>query len=239
MKRFVLLILLSATLGVTATIAQRDSSKVQVRGIQYVSAEEALIARLAKPIPLFAGVSVSTDLCGAAMATLSPWGQYEAAVRANFRQHYFPTVEIGIGSSNHTDETTGLHFKTHSPFFRTGCDLNIANNKRSGNRILTGLRYGFSTFTYDLNGPDIEDPVYGEFLPYRFTGVNGRMHWVEIVGGLEARIWKFIHLGWTLRYKIRISEKKSTLGHAWYVPGFGKNAGGQVGGTFNLIFDFD
>lgn len=238
MKRSALFFLL-LLVGTATIAAQQDSSQVQVRGIQYASAEDALKTRLAKPIPLFAGLSVSVDLCGAAMASLCPWGQYEAAARVNFRQRYFPTIEIGVGSSNHTDETTNLHYKTHSPFFRGGCDLNIANDKRSGNRIYLGLRYGFSAFKYNLDGPDIEDPVYGETLPYRFVGVNGRMHWAEIVGGLEARIWRFVHLGWTLRYKLRIHEKQNSLGHAWYVPGFGKNAGGRVGGTFNLIFDID
>ena len=238
MKRLLFLLLLTAAFTANS-VAQQDSSQVQVRGIQYVSAEDAAKVLLNKPIPLFVGISVSVDLCGAVMASLCPWGQYEAAARINFRQRYFPTVEIGIGSSNYTDETTKLHYKTHSPFFRAGCDLNIANDKRSGNRIYAGLRSGFTAFKYNLDGPPIEDPVYGGMFPYSFTGVNGRMHWFEIVGGLEARIWKFIHLGWTLRYKVRLNEKQSSLGHAWYVPGFGKNAGGRVGGTFNLIFDID
>jgi len=95
------------------------------------------------------------------MAVVSPFGQYEAACRLNLRGTFFPIVEAGWGLSDHTDETTDIHYKTGAPYFRVGCDYNFANNKRSGNRIYGGLRYGFSSFSYDVDGPDIVDAVWG------------------------------------------------------------------------------
>lgn len=55
--------------------------------------------------------------------------------------------------------------------------------------------------------------------------------------GLEARVWGILHLGWSVRYKLRIYNKKSIVGDPWYVPGFGKNDSHALGGTFNVIFD--
>lgn len=216
--------------------ADTVSRQGQVRGIQYTPDESELLESL-KPIPLFAGVSVSGDVAGAVMAVVSPYGQYEAACRVNLRGRFFPIFEAGWGLSDHTDESTELHYKTGAPYFRIGCDYNFARNRRSGNRILGGLRYGFSSFKYDVDGPDIVDNVWGTTTPFHFEGLKGNVHWCEVSFGLEAKIWSIFHLGWTVRYRLRLSNKTSDVGDPWYVPGYGKNDTHALSGTFNVIFD--
>lgn len=207
-----------------------------VRGIQYTT--EADLAQLnLKPVPLFAGVSVSGDLAGAVMAVASPYGQYEAAARVNLRGRYFPIFEMGWGTSDHTDETTLLHYKTGAPYFRIGCDYNFARDIRSGNRLLAGLRYGFSSFNYDVDGPDLVDGVWGTHTPFDFDGLRGNVHWAEAVFGIEAKIWSIFHIGWTVRYRMRLHNSSSAVGSPWYVPGYGRNGTHAISGTFNLIFD--
>lgn len=224
------------TLRTTSAPAATKSERFQ--GVQYASPEEAAAALAAQnDIPLFAGVAVSADLAGAAMAAFTPYGQYEAAARANFRGRYFPIVEVGMGVSNHTNETTNNHYKVHAPYYRIGLDYNVMKNRRSGNRIFVGLRYAFTTYKYDVDAPDIHDPVYDTVYPFHFSGLKGTNHWAEAVFGLEARVWGILHLGWSVRYKLRIYNKKSIVGYPWYVPGFGKNDSHALGGTFNVIFD--
>lgn len=205
-----------------------------MRGIQYVP---TALDSLQMPLPLFAGVSVSGDVVGLVMAAVSSYGQFEGAVRVNLRGRFFPTFEAGWGLCDHTDESTDLHFKTGAPFFRIGCDYNFARDLRSGNRIFGGLRYAFSSFDYDLDGPAITDPVWGGTTPFQFEGLHATVHWAEIVFGLEAQIWKYFHMGWTARYRLRLSNSHDAVGAPWYVPGFGKNDGHVIMGTFNLIFD--
>ncbi len=207
-----------------------------VRGIQY-SNDEALAALRAKPLPLFSGISVSADLAGAILATTTAYGQYEAACRVNLKGRYFPIVEVGMGVSDHTDETTETHYKTSAPFFRIGCDYNFARDLRSGNRVLGGLRYGYSSFDYDLDGPAIIDPVYGTSTPFAYKGLKASSHWLDFVFGIEAKIWSFFHLGWTMRYRVPLSNASSKIGDAWYVPGYGRGSGSVLTGTFNVIFD--
>ena len=113
----------------------------------------------------------------------------------------------------------------------------MANDRLSGNRIYVGARYAFSSFKYDLDGPALSDPVWGGSVPYHFEGVSASSQWGELVLGLDAKIWKFFHLGWSFRYRVRIKQKRTPLGQPWYVPGFGKNDHTCFGGTFNLIFD--
>lgn len=186
---------------------------------------------------LFQGVAVGFDVCGAVMAVATPYGQYEAFARGNLKETYFPVVEVGVGTSNHTNDESNLHYKVNAPYFRLGCDYNFLKDRHSGNRILCGLRYGFSAFKYDLDGPDLTDPVYGTAHPFVYKGLKGNMHWAEVVAGVETRIWKIFHLGWTIRYRLKLHEKESEVGHAWYIPGYGKSDGHALGGTFNVVID--
>ncbi len=237
-SRYICAALLTVSIALPAAAQQpvaADSANRQqpVRGIQYTG--DDLLSQ--KPLPLFSGVSVSADLAGGILAIVSPYGQYEAAARVNLYGRFFPTLEIGWGVSDHTDEGTEMHYKTGAPYFRIGCDYNFARDIHSGNRILGGVRYGYSSFDYDLSGPDIIDPVYGTATPYIFKDINSAAHWIDLVFGLEAKVWGSIHLGWSVRYRLRLSSTDSELGEAWYVPGFGRNGGSTLSGTFNVILD--
>lgn len=215
-----------------------DTTKtVPFRGVQYASREEAAAALARnKRIPFLAGASLTADLCGAVMAVATPYGQYEAALRVNLRGRYFPVVEAGWGVSDHTNDITDINYKVSAPYFRLGCDYNFTKDKRSSGRILAGLRYGFSVFDYDLAAPPVQDPNYGGSLPVSLKGISGCVHWAEVVFGLEAKVWGPLSLGWSVRYRLRLSDKKSAFGSPWYVPGFGKNGTTTLGGTFNIGF---
>ncbi len=219
--------------------AQAKTTKPErVRGIQYaVEKDSAQLAAEAAEIQAFAGISVSADLAGATMAAFTPYGNYEAACRISLWHRYFPIVEIGLGTSNHTEESTQIHYKTNAPYFRIGADYNFSKNRRSGNRIFAGLRYGFTGYKYDVSGPTINDPTWGGSVPFDYSGVSVNAHWGEAVFGLEAKIIGILRLGWSLRYKVMLKQKNSEIGKSWYVPGYGRNKSGIFGGTFNIIFE--
>ena len=73
-------------------------------------------------VPLFNGLAVSFDLVGPAMQALGDYGEYEAALRVNLHDQYFPIVELGYGQAERDDEVTGIYYKTKAPYFRIGCD---------------------------------------------------------------------------------------------------------------------
>lgn len=234
---FALLSVISPLVAQTATgrsAAQADTTEIPVKGIQFETVADSLLGR---PMPLFSGASVSFDVVGAAMTAFAPYGQLEAAARLNLRGRFFPTAEIGWGISDHTADETNQSYKTNAPYFRLGCDYNFANNPRALGRIMAGARYGFSSFKYDVSGPDLTDPVWGTTTPFVFKNQSSTVHWVEAVFGLEAKVWGIFHLGWTLRYRLRLADKHPQLGRAWYVPGFGRNDSGALSGTFVVMFD--
>lgn len=203
---------------------------------QYPSREAAAKA-LEEKIPLFAGVSVGYDLCGTVMALATSYGQYEGSVRVSLKNKYFPIVELGLGLSDYTHEDTHIHYKTSAPYARIGLDYNFLRNRRSGNRLLAGIRLAYTNYKFDLTAPSLTDPVYHTTRPFTYQGQNASLFWGELVGGLQTNIFKFLRLGWSVRLRIPLFEKLPAVGKSAYIPGFGKGSETLFGGTFNIIFD--
>lgn len=188
-------------------------------------------------IPLFRGVALSADLAGIAQMTFSDYGQYEAALRINLKDKYFPIIELGYGKADAENVISKLSYKTSAPYGRIGIDFNLMKNKHDIYRIYGGFRYAYTSFKFDVEGHDITDPVWGDHIKYSAKDVKANYHWLEAVFGLDAKIWGPIRLGWSFRYKRRLIHDDGNIGNTWYVPGYGKQGGTRLGGTFNVAFE--
>lgn len=189
-------------------------------------------------IPLFRGFALSFDLAGAAQRAMSDYGQYEAALRVNIHDQYFPVFEMGYGMSEHSDDlVTGIRYKANAPYFRVGCDLNLLKDKHQPNRLYGGFRYAFTYYKADVEQSTLEDPVWGWAAPVSIEGASCYQHWLELVFGVDAKIWGPLHLGWSARWRRRIAHDEGAAGNAWYVPGYGKAGDTRLGATFNVIID--
>lgn len=162
---------------------------------------------------------------------------YEAAARIGIKNKYFPIIELGYGTSDYTGESTGNGSKVSAPYMRLGVGYNFTKPNHLDSRFTIGMHYGISSYTYDLSDPNFGDPVWVAPLPLNLTNVDGSMHWLELVAGVETRLWKFVHAGWTARYKFRISQSRSDIGQPYIVPGYGVNDGTTWGATFFISFE--
>ena len=206
------------------------SAHAQLSGLRFKAESDTL--------PLIMGGQVFVNLAGAVLWQLSDYGELEGGARLNMRCKYFPTVEAGLGICNKTNDETSLHYKTTTPFVRIGCDYNFSRIKTSPNRIYGGIRFGYTTYKYDIDGPDIIDPYWeGDVMPLRLKNISSNALWTEFVFGLETKVWRHFHVGWTARYKRRLHQKSDTTGNSYYIPGYGKNDSHLFTGTFNLVFD--
>ena len=186
---------------------------------------------------LFKGFAVSVDVVGLGQKLLGDYGQYEAALRLNLKDKYFPIVELGYGECNHTDDATDINYKTKAPYGKIGIDFNVLKNKHDIYRLYAGLRYAITSFKYDLFKPGVTDPVWGGQVDYSLSGVKCSYQWFEAVFGVDAKIAGPVHLGWSVRYRSRTSSDTGENGDCWYVPGFGKSGSSNLGGTFNVSID--
>ena len=146
-------------------------------------------------VPLFRGLAVSVDAIGLGQMVLGSYGQYEAALRINLKDKYFPVLELGYGKADATDDGTNLHYKTSAPYARIGVDWNLLRNKHDIYRLYGGVRYAFTTYKYDVEGPDITDPIWGTTTPYSAKDVSCNCHWLEGCFGIDVKIWGPIRMG--------------------------------------------
>jgi hypothetical protein len=188
-------------------------------------------------IAFFRGFAVSFDMAGAGMLMLSDYGQYEAALRVNLHDEWFPIIEAGIGKAEHDDEVTQINYSTSAPYFKIGIDKNMLRDKHGPNRLYLGLRYGFTSYKINITHPVFQDPYWQWDTGYSIEDAACKYHWAEIVFGVDAKIFGPLHLGWSVRYKQRLAHsEEGDWGKPWYVPGFG-TYDTKIGGTFNVIID--
>ncbi len=186
-------------------------------------------------IPWFQGVAVKFDLVGAIQRVASSYGQLEAGARVNLKDRYFPTLELGIGSADEDNEVTSIHYKASAPYLKVGCDFNILKNRHDIYRVFVGARVAGTSFKFDVDRPDVTDPVWGGETAFHGEDIKANCYWAELLGGVEAKIWGPLKLGWSVRYKRRLKHDDGTYGNVWYVPGFGKKGSSRITGTFDVI----
>lgn len=190
-------------------------------------------------IPLFNGVSVGVDISGAAGKVLGG-NRFSGEVQGkiDLMNRFFPTVEIGWGNTNTTSASTNQHYKMSAPYFRIGADYNFFHKKTHlPGYIYGGLRYGFSSFSYDVDIPPMTDPTFGNTsISGSYHGITSSAHWLEVVAGIHVKVYKNFCMGWSLRYKSMLNLGKGYNTEPWYIPGFGKNTKTGFGVSYSLIY---
>jgi len=204
------------------------------------SAKKRKTVEVPDSTPFFNGAQVMVDLVGPGQLLFSDYGQFEAALRINLKDRYFPIVELGYGIADH-DEVHSSHsstgYKTKSPYGRIGCDFNILRNKHQPYRAFVGFRYAFTSFKYDVHRTNVIDPIWYTSSDFIYEGNKCNYHWLELLFSIDAKVVGPLHLGWSARYRRRLASNEGPLGNAWYVPGYGVANDSRLGFTFNVILD--
>lgn len=242
-----LLTLLSVCLPIQAQQPEKRIMTKEER--EKVKQEEKKEAK--EIVPLYNGAFIGVDLFGIGSNLFG--GDFlssEINLKVNLKNKFLPTLELGYGTTD-TWNDTGIHYKSSAPYFRIGADYNTMAKKKDKNSFLyVGLRYGLSSFKYDITSLPAYDPIYGGAmqnpslvdgiwggsLPYDYKGLKSTMHWFELVAGVHVRVFSDFYMGWALRLKYKISASMSEHGNPWYVPGFGAYKSNNIGVTYTLIY---
>lgn len=188
----------------------------------------------------FRGIAVSGDLFGLAYSLIDDYASSEIAIEANFGNRLYPIAEIGYGWCNATDETNGIRYKTNAPYYRVGLNYNFSTTRENPDPdyCIFGIgRIGWTSCRYDVDTPPITDPVWGGSTSLHLSEVKGNAAWAEVGVGIRMKVAKNFHMGWSIRYKARLSHEKAHNSEMWYIPGYGTNKSTGFGGTYNLIYE--
>lgn len=199
--------------------------------------------------PQLNGLEIGMDLWGPGSALFGSDNlSAEVMAALNMKNRFFPTVEVGYGKSDSWSEE-GIHYKTGAPYFRLGMDYNVFYKKKHLHRLLVGVRYGVSSFKYDVASlgiddpifgdhfnPNIEDDIWGGSIPFDHPGMKSTMQWLELCGTIRAHIWRDLYMGWSVRFKFRLSASTGKYGDPAYVPGFGTFGSNTLGITYTIVY---
>lgn len=153
-----------------------------------------------------------------------------------------------IGNEETTVDDDRINFTTKGSYFKVGFDYNAYENwLNMENMIYVGVRYGVSTFNHTINSykvyqnSDIDNT--GNYLPdvivnsgQDFSGLSA--HWIELVGGVKAELFDNLFLGFSVRIKNLISNKRPEGFDNLYIPGFDRTYAGNFGAGFNYTISY-
>lgn len=160
----------------------------------------------------------------------------EAGLRLNFKNKYFPIAELGFGKYDGKNNDTEIHYQTSAPYLRIGADINMLRDKLQENRLMVGARLGYTNHKFDVDGPEMKDPIWGNSKPLDYKDISSNRLWMEIVFGLESEILRHFHMGFSIRYRFKLNEKLPDVANPYYIPGFGHTDNGFKA-TYNIYFD--
>lgn len=138
---------------------------------------------------------------------------FQAAM--DFDQFFF-AVEYG---TQKTQRGEIFDYQNDGYYFSLGPEVNMLKNSANGNALTFGLRYGQAEFNDKLTF----ESTGGFFGDRTLSGSNPDLtaRWMELTLGLNARVFKNLSLGYTIRYKVLRSVKDIGEMAPYDVPGFG------------------
>jgi len=147
-----------------------------------------------------------------------------------------------LGNEDKTVDDDRFNFTTKGTYFKVGFDYNAYENWLDmENMIYAGMRYSVSSFSQTLNTYTIYDPTnyYGENTIVSGEKFNGlTASWLEVVGGIKAKIVNNFYLGFSVRLNYLVSNKRADNFDNLYIPGFNRTYDGKFGAGFNYTLSY-
>lgn len=117
--------------------------------------------------------------------------------------------DFGWGTTNwqghHTQQQLNSSYNSKGQYFRIGLNYNLLQDTPDKNAWFIGARYAMSFFEDELDSRIIyhdqgllEDQAQRSI---KGSHPNVRAHWFEALSGFRVKIWAWIYMGCTVRYK--------------------------------------
>lgn len=165
------------------------------------------------------GVRLGTDVLALIRSgyddSFSGW---EVNADIDFRR-YFLAVDLGNWQRSIASEQGS--YSNDGTYFRIGADMNFLTRDPDKNVLFFGVRYGRSIFSENFFAI-VEDPVWGD-QEGTYTNQDVSARWFELTGGLKVKVWKFIWLGYTARFKFGLATGDTPGMLPYDIPGYGSN----------------
>lgn len=134
----------------------------------------------------------------------------------------FLAAEIGYETTNL--KTPLYNYKLGGGYTRLGVDYNYMKHiaADSPDKMLIGVRYGFTTFYHNASNIQINDDFWGNFTGGKINTNWLTAHWVEVATGMRTRLFNNFYLGWSVRMRIKLGMSNDPAMFPYTIPGYGK-----------------
>ncbi len=140
-------------------------------------------------------------------------------------------AEAGVASISKNQP--GYQFATNGYYGRLGIERNML--KGGKDVMFFGARYAFGVFNFQSDRFVAPDRYWGDFES-SIGQQNFTAHWLEGVSGLKGNVWQNFYLGFTVRFKYRVSLSGDQGLGSITIPGFGDAARRSAFGFNYYVF---
>ncbi len=187
--------------------------------------------------PLLHSVTFGVDVWDPVMRALgqhysgaSLWGELSLHNRFN------PVFEFGLSLADVTPSAMNFTYRSPlAPYFKIGANYNFLYNSNPDYQFLGVLRYGFTSYAYQLTDVTVNDSYWGETTAVSFPSRRSTAGYLEIGFGVKVKIVGPLSLGWTAKFHTVLHESKSSMGEPMVIPGYGKR-NSSITAAFSIMY---
>jgi hypothetical protein len=159
------------------------------------------------------GVRVGTDVIALSRNFYDDsFKGWEANVDLDFYRYY---LALDYGNWARLYQKDGLKYSNDGNYFRAGVDVNFLTKDPQRNMFFLGMRYGQSSFNEEFYYVEPNDIIFEK-------NTHVPAHWYELTTGIRVKIWTFLWMGYTARFKfgLKTGDTPEMVPHD--VPGYGR-----------------
>jgi hypothetical protein len=131
---------------------------------------------------------------------------------------------------------TKSKYRSSGKYFRVGLNYNLLKDTPDKNAAFLGVRYAMSFFddwltskiSYDSKGVIDNGAAVSEHQ----KGVSA--NWLEAVAGVKVKVWRFLYVGGTVRYKFWLGMDRADRCRPYDILGWGLNEEQRFGFSYYL-----
>lgn len=189
-----------------------------------------------KPVyPLLYSASVGFNFFDGVMAIFGQSFQsYDVQASVSLHNWFEPVMEFGLGFADSHPEGSNFRYKNKPSFYgKLGINYNFMYKSNPDYQVYLGLRVGYTNFKYDITDITINSDYWGQSNNFSIMNQHSSAFYGQALAGLKVKIWKWISLGWNIRYGFKFNNPKAPNSVPWFIPGFGT---GPLSATFSVIY---
>lgn len=255
MKRLVVLCLAAAAFGASAqrviTPVKTDDKKPAEKQLYYYDlhgeplkepvrflAELDTVTNVKSgPVyPLLNGLTIGANFFDAIlMATGQKYASFDVSADISLHNWFFPVAEVGVGFAKNTPEHGNFTYKgLPSIYAKVGINYNFLYKSNPAYQFFFGLRFGFSSFSYDVTDITIKSDYWGQTNTFDLPRQHATAMFGEALIGLRVKIFGPISMGWTARFHGKFGTPKGEQSQPWFIPGYGAKS--PLAATFSISY---